>query len=439
MLSQQRLIKSFKHPSFGNSDISNFRVLLKLISEFWGFCVNSPSSLVNHDSIFLADMPAGFPSAGLLGSATDGSTSNSSLGEVQSLSHSWDLSHVGKHIVMWKPGEEHVDDSIYEIISVLNDNTAVVNINSGGGTLSRGHKLTFSTRDNIYFRVIDFSAVASITGWADDQDMVLTFSGSSNVNADQQNSQVNLINDAISVPAFRLQASPSGSWDGSTFSDATQIVSPLPDIAPFTNASQYFSYLAASSDHLICYTNVNSQSTEITGFHIEIPQRLHPKMFNPNPMAFMPVSRAKLHWAHNTNAGLGTIQSYGLNMHFILPSGTAKKLLPAHKQYLPSLATDIGQDPLWYNFIDTDFQQGGRHYTFDKNIFNNSRLSSDVIYYDNTSGSFSFASARLRKARTCNGEIPIGLRFGRNWIHFRRGVLLPWDGSDVPLRMFYNQ
>lgn len=453
--SQQRLIRGLElpqaQPAFSNGSSSpgyteqhRMRIALKLVYEFWGFCINSPDSVTEPGAMLNKSFPSGFESgSNLIDTGQDGVTQFDTPGVFFSNSITWtEEDHVGRYVVIWKPGEESPDDSIYRILRVININSVQIDRYGGGGTIQLGNKPTFSDRSGLYFRIVDIDRIGTIGGWSDGQGMILTFSGSSEVNTGQANSQVRLFFDSVSNRRFRLQVSPSGSWNGSTFSDGSSIITPDDQYTGTGEGESAFFYLAGSKDHLILYMQYDTETP--SGFHIEVPRRLYPEENDPNPIMFMTWGQRDVSW-ENDNSSAPQDDTYGSSMFMVSHDGTTERYLPAARHPHSSITEfyTASDRTLWDNEGTNDaFEQPNasgdtqRYHEFEQNKGDQLVLSGDVVYYQEASTRFSFGRARARKVRVCHGNSPKGIRHGRQWVHVLNGVLLPWDNAFIPFGSF---
>ena len=454
--SQQRLIRGLELP-YRNSGTSEdpgmldehrMRTWLKVLYEFWGYCINAPSSLDTPGAMLAKTFPAGFENGDVVESGTDGVTQFSTPGYFFANSVTWSSEHVGKYVVMWKPGEESPDDSIYRILTVINTDTVLVDAMGGGGTVHLGNRPTFSDRSRIYFRVVGIETVGTLAGWTNDMGMVLTFSGSSAVNTGQLPSQIRVFVDTVSGnQEVKLQASPSGSWNGSAFTDGSNIISPLREWTDFED-STVFLYFAGSKDHIISVMGSEDADSTYSGIHIEIPKRMYPQEIDPNPIVFMTYGTTLTSWDDD---GFTGGQAYGTSLYSPGVDGTNQRAWPAHRMFVSNIFEELSlNEPFWSNpgqaaeFAFQERSSGGigytgRYHEFEKNDVDRRVLSTDVVCYDRLAARFTLGRFRLRKVRASHGNQPSGVRHGRNWIHFRAGILLPWDNAIIHYGPFWRR
>lgn len=204
-----------------------FSWFFKLIYEFWGFCVNGGNSLTEAggfvpNELTGTSMPDGFQNGtgSLIASGTDGYT-EAGMPFFKSLNlNAFSASYVGKHIVVWKSGSTSTDDSIYPITQWINSSTIRVDVLAGGTPYSASLHPSFSTRNNINYRIIDFSAAAALPGYTTNDYLVLQFNGAPLVNPGQRLSQARLRRNTTyggSGYNCSIQLSPSGSWRAAGF------------------------------------------------------------------------------------------------------------------------------------------------------------------------------------------------------------------------------
>lgn len=228
----------YPNANFGQGRGVSWR--LKWTYEFWGFCVNGTSSTT---------IPGGFAATNgvvaptdftggtsLMASGTDGSHPAVS-GDLfsgncvfTSASASFTVSMTGKALVMWKPGSNSSEDSIYLITRVINSTQLMININTGGTPNASTKHPSMTARTGVNYRVVDMelgqqsltTSSASTLG----SFLVLNFQAS-NVNPGQGNgsgiSQVQLTcasrgSVSDSSHSFGVSWGGSGLWNGTPLS-----------------------------------------------------------------------------------------------------------------------------------------------------------------------------------------------------------------------------
>ena len=429
------LVKISKCLSFSNylSTIDSqdcIPVGMKILYEFWGFCVNGGDSTTVPNAISTHTFPIGISGSVLTG--TDGSTLESTPGVFTAASVDWtsyDLTD--KFLVIWKPDDETIDDSIYEIKYVNVDGNLVVNQDSGGGTVSYGNKLSFADRTNINYRVVDI-ATSKDLAWADAQYMIIDFSGSSDVNTGQANAQAQLV---LRNTQRRLGVviSPSGSWTGASFSDGTSETVTSSDMITGTATQPYY-YVAASKDGLIMlFDGVdNAYSSDYgdnapSGLHIEIPKRLYTEELDPNPVMW-------LVWSRELPSFESVSSSYYSGISMVDHDNTVRTWNSLVRSPWGTSNTEFltTGGPPW------KVSASERHKEFDLEQYERFVISSDIILSNISSTHFSYARCRLRFVRAGSVIQPRGRRHGRSFAHVINGVIMPWDNSNVSFGRFWG-
>lgn len=407
------------------------RFFVKLLYEFWGFCVNGTDSLT---------VPGGFASvSGVLGPTNfeSGSTVLWATGRDGRTDFGTDIFHsdsvnfitlgtqnngrdalIGKYLVTWKPDSDSTDDSVYPIIGYLDSNTIRVEVQVGG-TRRLGNKAFFRKRDGIHFRVVDILAATKLAGWTDGSGLVLQFNKASAVNPGQASSQVkvSLRNTQRNVGII---VSPSGSWTGTTFTDGA------PEISAnwFVQAGFRNSWvLIGGRDALLVNTVPIDPGTARTssGLHVEIPKRLYADSVDPNPVAYNL-------WAQSTPSQLSNNYT---NMYMVGNDGVARNYVTQVRSpwglFVNTSVTPVSGG-LWQNFSQT--LSSGRYVNFNFNPFTNKYITSDAVLGCAAGGRYSLARVRMRRVRFTSNNQQRGFRFGDiDWVFLANGVLWPWDNS----------
>lgn len=433
------LIKISKCLSFSNEieTVTSQNCLpmgMKILYEFWGFCVNGGTSVTSPGAIPSYTFPSSITGSIITG--TDGVTQKANPGVFISNSAGWlalDASDdlVGKHLVMWKPNDESIDDSIYEIKGVNSEGHLLLNEDSGGGTVSYGNRLSFVDRAGIYFRVIDIASTRNLA-WSDGQYMIISFSGSSAVNEGQENSQAQLLLRSTQKK-IGIVVSPSGSWDGASFSDGTTEVTPASDMLSGPNTQPYY-YVAASRDGLIMLfdgldkPNASDFSDNpLSGIHIEIPKRLYDQELDPNPVMW-------LVWGQQLPSFESVSSSYYDGYKMVDHDGTVR----GFRSLVRSPWGDSSPEFLTFGGAPWRVSATDRYRNFDLEQYERLIISSDVILSNISSSHFSHARCRLRFVRAGSAIQTRGKRHGRTFAHLVNGVILPWDNSTVSFGTFWG-
>lgn len=439
---------------------------MKLLYEFWGFCVNGDNSLTAPGGFASGvgtnylSMSAGFESGSsvLLASGSDGNTTYGN--QVFSASSvNWTSgSVVGKWLVTWKSGSSSTDDSIYTILQVLNSSSILVDTRNGGTPATGSLKPAFIDRTNVNFRVVDVLAAAQLPGYVTNMYMVLQFNGASAVNAGQANSQLKMRVQSGSTAGqdrcdFTL--SPSGTWNGSTFTDASPELPPdcynagvtawFTGTGGNTNMTGFIT-LIADQACLIMYsagdwaTNQGSTGLHFSSwFHVEVPNRLYPASKDPNPVAMTNNGKNGIILTSFQDSGSDKQQGFAAGWH--VPNPFDNGTLRRWNALTRSITTD-GWNQLIYQNAGGD----GVYINVERikqMLYNKTQKRSlifDVILGQRTTTtSFSLGRVQLRRAMVAPGPPQSNIKYGANgeWIHTADGLLWPWDNTILPYRIFY--
>lgn len=350
---------------------------------------------------------------------------------------------VGKQLVMWKPGSNSSEDSVYNIIAFKNSSNIVININTGGTPSAAvdGYRPSVTTRSSINFRVVDIATAATATGIADGNFLVFQLDPTG-INAGQANSQIQYI---ISTTNQRLdfRMSPNGSWSGSAFGgDASGTLTLVArDTASFfassTSGQSMSINLIGDKSFLIGHIKDSFGGVGGSGamFHMEIPDRIYTQAQDPNPLTMMMVGY--IGTAGNQFASIATNHSYGggFNMRcndgvYRLHRTTVKALIgDGDTNLLQVAATQLPKIP--GNAL-VDFRAGANTWT--GTLAN----SSGFLTLPGVAGQYSLARVRLRNVRFANTFMKLFTRFSSttDWILLTQGVTVPWDKTVLPLTIF---
>lgn len=211
---------------------------LKWMYEFWGFAINGinsatiPGGFASNNGI---TMPTNFTGGtSLLTSGSDGSHSAVG-GELFSgdcvftatASTPFTTSMANKAMVIWVPGSNSSEDSIYLISRVISSTQVVLNINTGGTPDPTTKHPIMSARTGVYYRVVDMEAGSnSLNNTTFGNNLVFDVRGSL-INPGQGNvdgySQLQISTSVANNSFFNgtpawvdamISTSGSGSWDG---------------------------------------------------------------------------------------------------------------------------------------------------------------------------------------------------------------------------------
>lgn len=432
--------------------------IMKLIYEFWGFCVNGGNSLRQPGGFATSqtlgsylNMPVGFESGSiLLASGSDGFTSQGNP-YFSAISTPFAPTHVGMYLVTWVSGSTSTDDSIYRITRWLNSSSIVVDPSTGGTPLPpqpniTGSFPTFTARSSVNYRVVDIAGTGGLAA-ATGQYMVLQFNNANSINPGQVNSQFKLTGQSGNDVNTNLTVtlSPSGSWNGTSFANESypefggeqSNSGPggggwgSPDWFHNSGGGRGRVSLWGGTGFIMCAAGGEDWTSEFPGngslIHIEIPLRLYPQASDPNPICG--VNQGNL--GINTNGQTGF--SYGMRW-FPSPYDTLQRRW--------ATAVRCFGGATWHNTTWNQAIQNGqvnRYPELNYNRLSNKFVSADGILCQvavNTqatpTGQYSLARARLRTVRFTAGGYPYWMRAGdpgNQWIHIGAGVLWPWDGA----------
>lgn len=429
------------------TSFQGFRFYWKLLFEFWGFCINGTTSL---------DVPGGFASSNgfqvptdfnsgsstHLAQGSDGQTTFGTNTFVSTQANFVQLNLTGslnnKYITLWKPDDNSPDDSVYRIIGVESANQLRVDVMTGG-TTRLGGKAYFSDRSGIRYRIFDPLRIVNLPAWTStiSSTLVLNLSDAPNVNPGQLVSQVQL---DLTGSFLRMAISPSGSWNGTGFTDSAGLISS----SWFPSAGtigQGIYYLWGGRDFMISFLKGEdgafAQGASIQpGFHVEIPERLYPKASDPNPVAW-------LLWSNSAGPdGLSPITgAYGAGWQMVGSDNATRNWFATTRVPEPP-GTNVhfsitpASGGLWYGLTRTN-PYGPSTY----NVFSGSHLTSDAILMQtgsNVSAQYSLSRARLRRVRFGARNLKPNMRLSERWLHVGGGILWPWDGSMLPFGVFWE-
>lgn len=441
-------------PTSGDNAQKQLPAAMKVLYEFWGFCVNGGDSLTvpggfstSHVTGSYIEMPAGFESGStvLLASGTDGYTQQG-LPYFSTHTPIFTTASIGKHIVAWKSGSTSTDDSIYEIKELRSAFSVVVDPTSGGTPMSPSGSIPILTaRTDINYRIINFDAPKAFT-YTQGQHFILQFNGASDVNPGQRNSQAKLVlrNSVFgNIRTFHIHLSPSGSWNGTTFVSESiaeiggegtlDLITGGPEEwVSATGVNQLVSVFADKTGIIFHLAWDVPQATAGT-WVIEIPQRLYPADRDPNVICARNSGRFAVN--HGIN-GFG-------DGHRFFPSPHDSTL-----RRWPILVRGI-MDGYWpFNYSNGHIttlrvQQFNHFYNpiVSKFLSSAGLLSlGSVASEPSAVGQYCLARARIRTVRYCSNGVPLLQRIGDNedrWVCAGFGILYPWDHAIMPdNRMF---
>lgn len=415
------------------------RFFMKLLYEFWGFCVNGTNDLRTPGglaSVSGANFPSGFTTgSSVIASGSDGVTSfgtdvfQTITGDFinlhSQLTGSSETGLVGKYLVTWKPGSTSTDDSVYRIKTLTDVSSIRVEVITGG-TTRLGAKAFFQDRSEILWRVVDIGDAAALSGWTSGMGLTLQFEQAPTVNAGQATPQVHVaLETESSLSRLRLTVSPSGSWNGTTFTDYSGSL-----IVPWTvtTSGESLFYLIGGKECLIAQsTGVDDAwNANPVGFHVEVPKRLLTAQHDPNPVALM---------VWHSGSAATQLTAYN-NFSMVGPGSRFERwntLVRAPFGDITNTTITPNSGGLWH-----DLNAGDRFGRVHFNPYANTYLSTDAVLYNVASGSFCFGRCRLRRIRFTANNLKVGQRLGEEWIHAGNGILWPWDNSDQPFGILHE-
>lgn len=398
--------------------------MMKLIYEFWGFCLHGENNLTGAMGFATSgiNMPSGFQSGSLLAT---GSTGYTVAGESLFYDSNADFtsgSFVDKHLVTWKSGSTSNDDSIYKIIKIVSSQSIQVDTNNGATPYSGSLIPLFTDRSSINYRIIDFESTVNNVAYSSGSYMILNLSGASLINSGQTTPQVKIaFNDAAGFDDVAISWSPSGSWTGSSFTDEVTATS-----ADWCNGSAGTGHISlwGASDYLICHYR-GDWCTNACLFHVEVPERIYTQNIDPNPVVVMMYNISSF--------GIGsTTISYGGGWYVHYPPTNEKLQLVTlakspHGDYFPQTVY-----PTSYNLQSTT---NGRYNNSFYNPVQNQFIVSDVLFSHEALNKYAIGRLRARRWRVMAANlVPRYTRLGTNgeYIYVGGSVLLPWDNAILP-------
>lgn len=358
---------------------------------------------------------------------------------------------VGKQLVMWKPGSNSSEDSIYNIIAFKNPSNIVINVNNGGtpSIAADGYRPSLTTRSSINYRVIDVGVAGAATGIADGNFIIFQVDPTG-VNTGQAVAQLQLIiaaGPSGTNQQLNYNMSPNGSWTGTAFGiDASGVRTPNTSSAGATYQNQNLvsngtmtTTLIGDKDFLIIYGKDSAHGSS-AGFvnHWEIPERLYTQTQDPNPFTVLingynatPASTQ----AFNSTA---TNHSYGGGFVMRCNDGVYR----LHRTAVRTLSGD-GNPGGFSGGSATSVRQPGNTLT-DIRIGANFRTgalvnSNGILCLPGVVGQYSLSRARLRRITFANSFMVLFTRFGspvQDWLLVTQGVAIPWDKTVLPLTIF---
>lgn len=418
---------------------------MKLIYEFWGFCVNGGNSLLTPGGMPTSsyiNMTTGFESGSnvLLASGSDGSTT---LGSriFSAPSVNWTsgsgTQFLNKYLVAWKSGSSVSDDSIYRITRIVNSSSFEVDVNSGGTPISGSRRLSFTSRSSINYRIIDLSSASILTGVAGTSYMILQLNSQA-FNSNSLNAQARFMlrTGTTSLSSCGIAMSPSGSWNGSTFSDLSPELVPDTTTAGSTTSQQFewfnsnagFGNVSMWADQgaLIMHTK-GTWNTQGSFFHLEVPHRLYPQSKDPNVVCCVNSGRRGI--TSQNNGIANTAAHYGSG--WLVPNAFDNTTLRRWNALVRSMVGCSLNSGMYTTnkaaFIATENQKQAFFNAFTLKV----PILEIVLGCRTTTGSYSLGRVQLRRGAFGINNWPVGQIIGDNgeWIHVGEGILWPWDNA----------
>lgn len=410
--------------------------LLKLSYEFWGFCVNGDNDLTGTIGstkgfpVGGINMPSGFANQYLHASGSDGVTHvgmpffSSSTGNFSS------SVIIGKHLVTWQSGSTSTDDSIYEITQLINSTTIRVNVLQGGTpTQSTNWVPSFSERSSVNYRIVDIAATALLT-YVSGNNLVFNINGAPQVNVGQLKPQVKVaINIAGSAYGLRMTLAPSGSWNGSIFTEGNNeficSTGNGGDFGGSGTADFAFMTLVGSTDSLFAHASGRSFSPNgiqgSFGFLWEIPERLYPQANDPNPLA-------GTIWGAGVDAQVTT---KGWNFYNMVCQDNKIRRWDTLFRCPTGLYENNGIYANGYSGTPAP-----RYNNLGYNPFNGTVPFMEAVLHQSTAGQWCLARVRLRRTRFYVNSMArdqiVGTGPVNSWYHMFDTVWIPWDGARLP-------
>lgn len=396
--------------------------VLRLIYEFWGYCVNGTTALTTPGGMPTTPTngPAnGFEGTTVLATGSDGATTDNSE-TFTSAGASFNSSMVGSYLVVWSPGSGSSEDSIYRILNVPTSTTLQLDVTSGGSPHPTTLNVRLTTRSNLRYRIVDLSTVGT-QNWVIGHHVVIQFNGPA-INTGQANSQVRFAIENTQTEIV-MYLSPGGTWTGAAFTDSSA------QIEATVNTSGWFNSMGASENNwftmiadegsLIILVSGGALSSGSSGLHVEIPERIYDQADDPNPIAGMMWGVDDLRMNSST-----LYYGKGFRMRSQDTSTYAYDCLTrASRGNGFSAGGADGQAPIGQLLTDSKVAL---------NTFTGNVLSSPVLLsLGGVSGQFQFARARLRRvlfySHVLGNDADRRLGLNGEWITIRNGIAWPWD------------
>lgn len=354
---------------------------------------------------------------------------------------------IGKQLVMWKPGSNSSEDSIYSIIAFKDPSNIVINVNNGGtpSVPADGYRPTVTTRSSINYRVVDTGVAGAATGITDGSFMIFQVDPTG-INTGQAVAQLQLL---ISTTNQRMDynMSPNGSWTGTAFGgDASG--TRTPNIASGGSTQQHQNTtsagimtvtMVADKDFMIIYGKDSNHGSS-GGFvnHWEIPERIYTQAQDPNPFAvsingysFTPA---------NTSAFNSTVNTHSYGGGFVMRCNDG-----VYRNYRTAVRTLSGDgNPGGFSGGSATIVRQPGNTLIDIRAGANFRTgalvnSNGILCLPGVIGQYSLSRVKLRRVTFANSFMVLFTRFGggaQDWLLVNQGVAIPWDKTVLPLTIF---
>lgn len=448
--------------TYSYGSYANMGIVLRVLWEFWGFCVNGSNDLRIPGGIATSNvtgsyinMPSGFRSSGsiLLASGSDGYTIDGSTIFAVSASMPFAPSCVGKWLTLWKSGSTSTDDSIYVIKQWINSSSIYVDPTTGGTSIGiSGSVPQLTTRNDVNYRVVDYDAVASLP-WASGQSIVFQFDKATDLNPGQAKSQFKIAGySAYSTNTqLRVQLSPSGTWDGTQFvGESYPEINPEGNTGPGTGGwgtldwfhtsagGKGYVTIIAGPSYLICQAG-GGDWMYVNGslLQVEIPRRLYPAANDPNPICA--TVQGNLPAQHAAQPGYGWAMRW-----FPSPYDSTLRRWPIMVRGFQGSywnGTVFGGNSLQYanltRWPDIFFDLHREKLLLSPAVLSLGTVNGQA----SLGGQFSLARAEVLTTRYIPSGYPKYMRVGDNndrWIHIGGGIMLPWDHALVTSRDLFG-
>lgn len=403
--------------------------IMKFMYEFWGYCINSPATVSTPGGL-ASPTPSTFnvnftEGTSVLASGTDGVTVNGQ-NTFTSATATFTQAMVGKYLTMWVSGSGSSDDSIYQILSVPNANTLVVNVANGGHPDPTTLHPVFTSRTSILYRVFDPDiATASAGATTNGTYIVFQMTPSSgtlaNPNTGQANSQIQLII-RNSGQSIGLVCSPAATWTGSAFTDGTTEINPVSNGGGMSNGGGFSACvitMVGDLDGVFSYVRDNSSLAGYINF--EAPIRVMTQAQDPNPVAM---------GLDGVTGLYGTVFGASIHNHW-MPNDVGV----IQRHYI--LAKCINGDGPGVSQIPTGQMLGISDTRIAYSAYRAGVLMSECLMHNPNTSHFVIARAKLKNVRMVPGVIPNFHRLGPNgeYVHIQNGICIPWDNTILPITL----